>query len=66
MQRKSDLTQEELEALKNEMENERRKTLADKENLLRALNNIENDKETLRNKVKNGEIELGKLKGYAD
>lgn len=66
MQRKSDLTADELEKLKGEIEDERRKTLADKENLLRKLNDIESDKQTLKNKIKNGEVELGKMQQYAD
>jgi hypothetical protein len=56
MQRQSDLTADELNKLKDEIDNERRKTLAEKDNLLKALKSAEGEKENLNKRIRNGDV----------
>lgn len=50
--RQSDLNQLELEKIKEEIENERRRTLTQEEGYNRKLKNLEDEKKRLENKIR--------------
>ena len=65
LQRKSELTADEIERLKAEMEKERRQTMADQQFLNKKLRDMESENERLKNQGHSHQNEVQKSKSEA-
>jgi len=65
LQRKSELTADEMERLKAEMERERRQTMADQQFLNKKLKDMESENDRLRNQGQSHQSEVQKTKNEA-
>lgn len=64
-QRKSELTAEEIQKLKEEMERERRETMAEMQMYNKKIKEMQNEANAYRDKLKGGQGDLEKAKQYA-
>lgn len=65
MQRKSELTAEEIQKIKEEMERERRRTLTEKEQLNRKMREMEKENNMLKEEMENDENVADRIKNEA-